>query len=92
MLLEGAGIKLDIWRAGEFRNAIERALADLQRDGVIGNYARIIDASDGAQERENAIRERARGWWDIYDQQQWHFTAPDYIREQYKNLLRERNN
>lgn len=85
-LLEGAGIVPDKKNPGRFRDAIEHALACLQRDDAIGPYARVIDASEEGQEREKAVTEQAYGWWDIYSRQQWKFEAPARTKEQYKQL------
>lgn len=84
-LLEGAGIVAPRER-DDFRKAIESALARLYRDRVIGEYTRIVDAS---QERETLIHEHARGWWDLYSAQTWRFSPPDYAREQYHRILKE---
>jgi hypothetical protein len=82
-LLEGSGIKPER-QVGRFKDAIEHALADLQRDGVIGKYAPIVDASP-------EVEQHANGWWDIYSRTQWRFEAPDGIKRQYRSLLKEGN-
>jgi hypothetical protein len=87
-VLEGAGITPPR-EVGKFRDAIEHALADLKQANVIGEYARIVDASLSGKERESQVREHARGWWDIYEHMQWRFTAPLWLKDQYKGLLRE---
>ena len=87
-LLDGAGITAPR-EVGKFRDALEAAIADLQRDGVIGKYERIVDASPNGQEREAEVHEHARGWWDAYAHMQWRFTAPTDIKEQYRGLLKE---
>lgn len=87
-LLEGAGIKPER-QVGRFKDAIEQALAALQRDGVIGKYARIVDASPNGQEKEAEVREHANGWWDAYSRTQWRFEAPESIKRHYQGLLKE---
>lgn len=89
-LLEGAGIKPPR-EVGDFKDAVERALAVLRRDGVIGKYAPIVDASPARQEKETEVREHAKGWWDTYSQAQWRFEAPESIKRQYQGLLKEGN-
>ncbi len=89
-LLKGAGITPPR-EVGKFRDSLERAIADLQRENVIGSYERIVDTSPNGQGKEAEVREHAHGWWDTYAQMQWHFAAPDYLKAQYQGLLKEPN-
>ncbi|SRR5579885_765940 len=87
-VLDGAGI-IPPRQQGEFREAIEKALAMLRKHNVIGNYTRIVDSSLAGQEQEALIREHAKGWWAIYSAQKWKFEPPDYAKKQYAKLLKE---
>jgi hypothetical protein len=58
----------------------------LQQDGVIGAYGVVVEATPAAEETHATIEERARGWWEVYEQQLWRFEAPDYAREQYRQI------
>lgn len=81
-LLEGAGIVPDKKHPEHFMEMFENALADLQGDRVIGEYTRIIESD----ESEQRINERARYWWEVYEQQHWKFTPPDETQRQYALL------
>jgi len=85
-LLDGAGFKVPR-NIGEFREAIEKALADLKRDNVIGDYAQIVDTRPNAAERQAAILHHDKGWWDFYAALKWRFHPPAYVREQYRKMV-----
>ncbi len=85
-LLEQAGIRPDVKRPGETRTAIESAFERLKGDGVIGTYSQVVESTATAQEVQATIEERARGWWDVYEQQLWRFEPPDYARARYKEI------
>lgn len=87
-VLDGAGI-IAPRQQGEFREAIENALAMLHKHNVIGDYARIVDSSPTGQEQEAMIREHAKGWWAVYGAQKWRFEPPDYAKTKYQKLLRQ---
>lgn len=87
-LLEGSGVIPDRHRPGEFKSAIERALQCLKNDNIIGPYAKLIDVSPDAQEREKLIQQMGKGWFDLYLAQLWRFNAPDRSKEQYKQIKR----
>lgn len=93
-LLEGAGIVLtkDARKhPGNFKESIERALAVLQRDRVIGKYWEIVDATPAGKGIDQEIRERAYGWFDLWLEKKLNFLPPDEVREHYQKLLREGN-
>jgi len=88
-LLEGSGIVPDRKHPGHFRQQIEDAIRQLQKDSVIGSYERIIDTSPEGQEHELAIHQMGRGWWNYYNRQHWKFRAPERTIQQYKLLKRQ---
>lgn len=93
VLLEQAGIKPDLKNPGRVRSMIEGALARLKADNVIGEYRLVVDSTPSRQSQWEAaqeqIEQRARGWWELYASQLWQIEPPDYVREQYRHLLRE---
>lgn len=88
-LLEGAGIIPDRWRAGEFRDSVEKAIQQLKDDGIISAYWKIVDDTPASQKIEQEIEQHAKGWFDYYLQQKWNFAPPQSILDQYKNILKE---
>ena len=83
-LLAGAGITPER-QIGRFKDAIENALAELQRDGVIGTYGPVVDSMP------EDVEQHVNGWWDKYAQMQWRFEAPEAIKAHYRGLLKEGN-
>jgi hypothetical protein len=88
-LLEQSGIKPDMNNPSRMRKMIEEALKVLQKDGVVGSYARVIpvppegETSEEQAQRlqqeqdvEKRINECAQGWWSLYAAQRWRFEAP----------------
>jgi hypothetical protein len=90
-LLEMSGIVIPKKHPADFRDAIEQALACLQRDQVIGRYWQIVDASPTGEERQRAIREQQYGWLDHWLDQQWNFAPPEQTKQRYRALLPEGN-
>lgn len=93
-LLEGAGIVLtkDARKhPGNFKESIERALVTLQKDGVIGKYSEIVDATPAGKGIDLEIKERAYGWFDLWLEKKLNFLPPDEVKEHYQKLLRESN-
>lgn len=97
-LLDGAHITPER-QVGRFRESIEEALAQLKADGVIGNYWQVVDSVSA--EDQQKIEQHAKGWFDIYLQTKWNFTAPPKVQEQYQalgtkaqksHLIRAKNN
>ncbi len=84
-LLEGAGI-VPPRQQGEFKDAIESALADLKKRNVIGDYWRVVEDTPEACQIDKDVQERARGWFTAYLQQKWNFSPPEYIKEQYRKI------
>ena len=91
-LLEQSGIKPDMDNPSRMRKMIEEAFKVLQKDGVVGSYARVIPVSiEGETPEEQAQRlqqeqnvykridECAQGWWSLYTTQQWRFEAPSSV-------------
>ncbi|HZT98515.1 MAG TPA: phage antirepressor N-terminal domain-containing protein [Ktedonobacteraceae bacterium] len=89
VLLEQAGITVNLNKPGETHKMIDKALKRLQEDGVIGKYGQIEDASSKGQEVKIRIEQQAYHWWDLYIQQQWCFWPPETLREVYARLLKE---
>ncbi len=88
-LLEQSGVKPDVENPSRTRKMIEEAFKLLQKDKVIGSYARVIvapEASETADQRasrmkqeqdiQRRIDECAQGWWPLYTAQRWRFEAP----------------
>lgn len=86
-LLEGAGIVAPR-QQGEFKEALEHALAQLKAEGVIGDFWQIVESSPAGQEMTTAIHQHARGWFDLYLQTMWNFSPPATVAEQYQKLLK----
>ena len=87
-LLEQSGITPDLHTPGKIRAAIERALAQLHKDGVIGKYGSVVDSSEEGQKAQTRIQQAAYRWWEDYSRQQWYFSPPEPIRATY--LLQEK--
>lgn len=88
-LLEQSGIKPDPDNPSRTRKMIEEAFRVLQKDKIIGVYARVIaEIPAGATPEQQAqhhkqeqniqqrIDECAQGWWSLYITQRWRFEAP----------------
>jgi hypothetical protein len=75
-LLAQAGIQVDSKNPGRFAAMVEDALARLRRDGVIGDYSRIIDSTPYGQRLDRLVTERAQGWWAAYARQEWRIERP----------------
>ncbi len=86
-LLEQANIAPDLKNPGRTQEHIEKALAKLYKDKVIGKYGRVIDSEPGAQERQERIVQHANGWWHEYANQLWYFNPPDDTKSQYHQLI-----
>jgi hypothetical protein len=88
-LLEQSGIKPDLDNPSRTRKMIEEPFKLLQKDKVIGSYARVISAPPAGetaeqqeirmkqeQDIQRRIDECAQGWWLLYTAQRWRFEAP----------------
>jgi hypothetical protein len=91
-LLERSGIVITQYaqkNPGEFKESIERALASLKEEEVIGDYWEIIDATPATAEINKEIRERAYGWLDLWLQKTLNFEPPSEVKNHYQKLLKE---
>jgi hypothetical protein len=88
-LLEQAGITPDLDHPGRMQEAIESALKQLHTDGVIGPFASLVENSSQGRGTQERILQRAYHWWDDYQQQLWHFEAPEYLRAVYQQTSRK---
>jgi hypothetical protein len=86
-LLEGAGI-VPPRQQGEFRESLEKAIGQLKRDGVIGEYWRIVESAPEPERIQQAIEQHAKGWFDYYLRQKWNFAPPPTVLNQYRNIMK----
>ncbi len=89
VLLEQAGITLDRDNPGRTREAIESALCQLHRDGVIGQFTSLQERSSQGREVQERIEQHAYHWWDDYRRQLWLFEPPLQLSAMYQNLSEE---
>lgn len=86
VLLEQAGIPLDRDNPGRTREAIESALNQLQRDGIIGSFAPLIEHSEQGLAVQERIEQHAYHWWDDYRRQLWLFEPSKRLKAHYQNI------
>lgn len=86
-LLDGAGITMDKKHPQRSKDAILKALDDLKKSNVIGDYWQIVDASETGKGIAESIQQQAYGWGELWLDQKLNFSPPNWLKEQYKNIL-----